>query len=234
MYHLSARYYDHIYSFKDYRKEADILREVIERYGGSDGHRLLDVACGTGKHIEYLRRDFRVEGVDLLEEFLQIARGKFSDISFHQGDMRAFDLDRQFDVVTCLFSAIGYMQTLEDLNAAVANMARHLLPGGVLILEPWFSPDVWKGNTVHLQTVNEPELKIARMVTSLTDGRLAVMDMHHLIGTTEKTEHFVEEHRMLLATKEELLDAGRNAGLETVWDEEGLTGRGLLIGVRGE
>ena len=129
MYHLSARYYDHIYSFKDYRKEADILREVIERYGGSDGHRLLDVACGTGKHIEYLRRDFRVEGVDLLEEFLQIARGKFSDISFHQGDMRAFDLDRQFDVVTCLFSAIGYMQTLEDLNAAVANMARHLLPG---------------------------------------------------------------------------------------------------------
>ena len=82
--------------------------------------------------------------------------------------------------------------------------------------------------------MNEPELKIARMVTSLTDGRLAVMDMHHLIGTTEKTEHFVEEHRMLLATKEELLDAGRNAGLETVWDEEGLTGRGLLIGVRGE
>ena len=233
MYHLSAKYYDHIYSFKDYQKESDNLRSVIKQYQRSEGNQLLDVACGTGEHIRYLHQDFKVEGLDLEPEFLEIARSKFPDLTFHQGDMRNFDLQQQFDVVICLFSAIGYMKTIEDLHLAIANMAKHLLPGGVLIVEPWIFPNDWRPNTPHMQTVNDPELKIARMVTSMTEGRLAVMDMHHVVGTPEKTEHFVERHEMLLATKEELLHAVHTAGLEAGWDEEGLVGRGLAIGVKG-
>ncbi|MCB0713347.1 MAG: class I SAM-dependent methyltransferase [Ignavibacteriae bacterium] len=232
MYHLSAKYYDYIYSFKDYEKESAILRGMIETYGRSDGNQLLDVACGTGKHIEYLREDFEVEGVDLEPEFLKIVQEKFPDLSFYLGDMRTFDLGREFDVVTCLFSAIGYMQTVEELNLAIANMARHLRSGGMLLVEPWISRDKWRDSSVHMLTVDEPELKIARVVTSSVEGRTAVMDMHHLIGTPEKTQHFVETHRMFMATKEELMDAVQSAGLKASWDEEGLNWRGMLIGVK--
>ena len=42
------------------------------------------------------------------------------------GDMRTFNLGRQFDVVTCLFRSIGYMQTPIDLLHALVNMAGHL------------------------------------------------------------------------------------------------------------
>ena len=54
--------------------------------------------------------------------------------------MTAFDLGCRFDVVTCLFSSIGYVGTVERLDQAIATMAAHLEPGGTLIVEPWLSP----------------------------------------------------------------------------------------------
>lgn len=231
MYTKSAAYYDAIYSFKNYKKESERLTEIIQEHLRSDGRTLLDVACGTGKHIQYLKDNFVVEGVDIEGAFLQIVRERYPDLVFHQGDMRDFALGKKFDVVMCLFSSIGYMQTIADLNQAVANMASHLVPGGLLIIEPWFTTEVWNPNTTHMSTVDEPELKIARVVTSLTEGRLAVMDMHHLIGTPEKTEHFVERHEMLLATYDEVSAAFRHAGLDVYHDPEGLTHRGLFLGI---
>lgn len=232
MYMHSAPYYDEIYSFKDYAKESERLMEIISDHCRSDGTRLLDVACGTGSHIEHLRRQFEVEGLDREEGFLEIVRTKFPELTFHNGDMREFDLGERFDVVTCLFSSIGYMTTVGDLNKAIANMGRHLVKGGVLIVEPWFSGEAWRTNTPHMVTVDKPELKIARVTTSLTEGRLAVMDMHHLIGTPESTHHFVERHEMLLASHDELMNAFRLAGLDPVHVEEGLTWRGLYIGTK--
>ena len=54
-------------------------------------------------------------------------------------DMTSFDLGRRFDVVTCLFSSIGYVGTAERLDQAIATMAAHLEPGGTLIVEPWLA-----------------------------------------------------------------------------------------------
>lgn len=51
--------------------------------------------------------------------------------------MRILTLDRRFDAITCLFGSIGYMGSTAELNAAVAAMAAHLQPGGVLIVDGW-------------------------------------------------------------------------------------------------
>ena len=127
---------------------------------------LLDVACGTGKHLEYLRNDFDVEGVDLDEGLLAVARARLGSVPLHVGDMRTLDLDRRFDAVTCLFSAIGHVTSTSELDAAIASMAAHLEPGGVLLVEPWLEPDVWVEGRLHLLPVDEPELKIARVTVA--------------------------------------------------------------------
>ncbi len=44
--------------------------------------------------------------------------------------MESFDLAKEFDVITCLFRAIGYVRTLPALEATLRNFARHLRPGG--------------------------------------------------------------------------------------------------------
>ena len=62
MFTMTARYYDPLYSFKDYGSEAARLSAIIRR-ARPGARRLLDVACGTGRHIECLRGRFDVEGV---------------------------------------------------------------------------------------------------------------------------------------------------------------------------
>jgi ubiquinone/menaquinone biosynthesis C-methylase UbiE len=228
----TTRFYDKIYAFKDYPAEVEQLTAIIHERLRSGGNRLLDVACGTGQHVEYLKAHFEVEGLDINEELLDIAHQRNPNVPFHQGDMVDFDLGHQFDAVTCLFSSIGYVKTLDNVKRAIACMARHLENDGVLVIEPWFTPDKWHTPSVHARFIDEPDLKIARVNTSFQEGRLSYFDLHYLVGTPEGTEHFVERHELGLFETEEMQAALEDAGLETTYDAEGLTGRGLFVGLK--
>ncbi len=229
MFQEIARYYDRIYAFKDYAAEASKIRAIVEEELRTGGRRLLDVACGTGLHLEHLKAHFDAEGLDLSPELLEISRERNPEVTHHLADMRTFELDARFDVVTCLFSSIGYMTTIDDLRRAIERMAAHLVPGGILLVEPWLTPDAWRPNTVHGLFVDEPELKIARVNTSFTKGRVSVFDLHHLIGTPEGTEYVVEHHELGLYTVDEMTTAFVTAGLDVRYDPDGLTGRGLYV-----
>jgi SAM-dependent methyltransferase len=230
MFTKTAQYYDQIYSNKDYQAEVEKLVTFIGKKRSSDGDRLLDVACGTGHHIQYLKEHFKVEGLDLDPELLEIARQRNPDINFHVGDMIDFHLNRRFDIVTCLFSSIGYVKTRENLNKAIQTMAGHLNPGGFLLIEPWFTPQDWKPGTLHAQFIDKPDLKIVRMNLSLSEGKLSYFDFQYLIGTLDGIEHCVEYHELGLFEREEMEIAFTKTGLQVDYDEEGLTGRGLYIG----
>lgn len=230
MYDRAADLYDKVYSFKDYPAEARALTAFLRQEIRSGGNRLLDVACGTGLHVECLAAEWRVEGVDLSAEMLALARARNPGVPFHAADMVDFELGRRFDAVTCLFSSIGYVRTLEKLGRAIGCMARHLVPGGVLAVEPWFTSSTWRAGTVHALLVDEPELKIARVNTSFVEGRLSYFDLHYLVGTPAGTEHVVERHEMGLFEREEMEAAFEAAGLEVRYDAQGLTGRGLYLG----
>jgi ubiquinone/menaquinone biosynthesis C-methylase UbiE len=229
LYEKSAIYYDVIYSFKNYEKEADKIHQLIQQHKRSPGRTLLDIACGTGNHLAFLRQHYDVEGLDVNPDMLKMARRKHPDLTFHQGDMTSFSFNRKFDAIICLFSAIGYAKTKQRLHQTIQNMARHLRPGGVLIIEPWLSPEVFKPGNVHGLWVDKPDLKIARINISLVKNNLSIMDMHHLVGTPNGIDHFVERHEMALFTQEEYIESFRAANLEVTHEPEGLTGRGLYI-----
>jgi predicted TPR repeat methyltransferase len=132
MFSHTAQYYDTIYlAMKDYGVEAEKLTAFAHQYCRSAGNRLLDVACGTGLHLSYLKQHFQVEGRDLDEQLLAIARQRNPAVPLHHADMVDFALGRTFDVVTCLFSAIGYVKTLTNLSRAVQCMARDLRRGRI-------------------------------------------------------------------------------------------------------
>jgi SAM-dependent methyltransferase len=230
MFTQTARYYDKFYSFKDYAAETEQLLALIIQRCRSGGKHLLDVACGTGRHIEHLKAHFAVQGLDLDPALLETARQRNPEITFHLGDMVDFELGLTFDVVTCLFSSIGYVRTLANLNRAVNCMAAHLKPGGLLVVEPWFTPGDWHSGTPHAMLIDEPELKIARLNTSFADGRLSYFDFHYLIATPQGTEHLVERHELGLFERDEMRTALLQADLEVSYDGKGLTGRGLWVG----
>jgi ubiquinone/menaquinone biosynthesis C-methylase UbiE len=229
MYTRSAQFYDALYHFKDYAAASGQLRTLLEQHDPT-AETLLDVACGTGKHLEHLREHYKVEGLDLNHEMLEIARRRCPDVSFHQENMVTFSLDRKFDVVLCLFSAIGYVKTVENLQRTVVNMVHHLRPGGIVVIEPWFTPESYWVDELTANFVDEPELKIAWMYISEVENRTSVLKIHYLVGTPQGIQCFDERHEMGLFTHEEYIEAFRRSSLEVHYDPEGLFGRGMYLG----
>jgi SAM-dependent methyltransferase len=172
-----------------------------------------------------------VDGLDLDQEMLAVARERLPQTRFYEADMADFDLGRRFDAVVCMSSAIGYVKTPERLARAAAAMARHLEPRGVLVVEPWLSPEVWVDGHVGAVFVDELELKIALMNVSERDGTISILNFHYLVATPAGAEHFTERHELGLFTVEQHLDAFRSAGLDVEHDPEGPIGRGLYAGV---
>jgi len=231
-YTLSAELYDRVYHLKDYFREADLLFRMIDTLGTRTYATLLDVGCGTGAHLVHLKERYTCTGVDSSEEMLQIARRKLPDVDFAQGDMRRLDLGRQFDLVTCLFSAVGYMQTIEDLRAAFANMARHVAPGGMLFVEAWFHPAQFIAGKLGMLNINEPEFKVTRIDTGKVEERLSIMEMHYLVGTPNRVDYYVENHAMGLFTHTEYMETLTATGLKAAYDPDGFIRRSLYIGVK--
>lgn len=230
----SEKYYDAIYSAmgKDYVLEAEKVHEVIQKHKCTAGKSLLDVACGTGTHAGLLSKYYDIGGMDLNQNMLKVAREKHPEIRFLKGDMKSFNLGRKFDAVTCLFSAIGYMRTKTELRQAIQSMSRHLLPGGVLLVEPWFTPEQWTPGRVSTIFVDKPGVKIVRMSHSGKKSRVALLEFQYMIGMSQGLEHLREHHEFGLFTHEEYMDSFTRAGLNVIHDSQGVDGRGLYIGTK--
>jgi SAM-dependent methyltransferase len=147
--------------------------------------------------------------------------------------MRDFDLGERFDAVLCLFSSIGYVRGVRELRRAIATMARHVAPGGVLVVEPWISPDEHAAHgEPWVELFEQPGVKVAVMETSTLEGRLWIEDAHYLVWTSEGIEHLQEREATGAFRHEHHLAAFRDAGLAVDHDPVGLTGRGLYLSVR--
>lgn len=216
---------------KDYAGESAAITELVlaRRPGAST---LLDVACGTGGHLEHLRARFEVAGVDLSTHMASIARTKLPGIDIQEGDMRRFDVGRRFDAVVCLFSAVGYMGSPADLGQAVATMARHLEPGGVLVIDAWLVPDQWEVDHLRAHATDEPGLALAWVDTSHRRDRTSVLDFHYTVATRAGVDRFTERHELTMFTPAEYEAAFVAAGC-TVERVPGLPGgRARYVGVR--
>jgi SAM-dependent methyltransferase len=232
MFSESAELYDPIYSqFKDYEGEARNVASLLESVHPR-AKTILDVACGTGEHARILsqQHEFAIDGIDLEPGFVEITRQKNPSGNFWCADMTEFDLGRRYDVVMCLFSSIGYVKTLENLQKALACFRRHLNDDGVAVVEPWFVPGVLEPGKVYMQTAEADDLKVCRIARTDVQGRVSKHRFEYLVGRSSGITHLVEEHELGLFTVEETTEALRKAGLAVEHDAEGLTGRGLYVG----
>jgi len=128
MFAESADLYDLVYAaYKDYPAEATELANLI-RSAHPHARTILDVACGTGEHARLLteQHGFVVDGLDLDPAFVRIAQQKLPRASVSAGDMTSFAVPGRYDVVLCLFSSIGYVRTLQNVQRTLERFHAHL------------------------------------------------------------------------------------------------------------
>ncbi|MEV7618194.1 class I SAM-dependent methyltransferase [Streptomyces sp. NPDC089799] len=232
----AAEIYDLLYQDrKHYAGEAARVTELI-RERKPDANSLLDVACGTGIHLAAFAKLYdRVAGLELSEWMAGLAEERLSGVPLHRGDMRSFELGESFDTVVCMFSSIGYLNTVADLEDAVAAMARHLSEGGVLAIEPWYFPDTFIPGYVstHALKTGTGDQGIARVAHSTLEGRQTRMEIHYLTADSAKgITHRSEVDYLTLFSREEYETAYRKAGLTPEYVETGNGTPGFYFGTR--
>lgn len=229
-----AEIYEFVYGLrgKDWAVEAEVLvKQIRDRSPAADS--LLDVACGTGAHLEtFAGLMTHVEGLEISAPMRAAAERRLPGVPVHAGDMRDFDLGRTFDSVTCMFNAIAYLASVSELRAAVRTMTRHLIPGGVLIVEPWWFPDRFIEGYLAADAAHVDGRAVARISHTTREGRISRLEARYLVGGSDGIREITHIHRLMLFTEEEYLAAFADAGCRAEYLEGGLTGRGLLIGVR--
>jgi SAM-dependent methyltransferase len=143
-----SKFYNIFYKDKDYKSEANFIDKLIRKYLNKGGIHLLDLACGTGKHVFELEEiGYKVSGSDISEQMIIIAReealarnssAEFFNFSFQD----SYKIEKEFDIVISMFSAIDYLTEFSDLRKSLDNIHNLLTKDGLFIF------DYWNGNAV--------------------------------------------------------------------------------------
>lgn len=216
----------------DWAAEARDIAAQVQR-SGHHATSLLDVACGTGEHLAAFSTLFaEVAGVEVSSSVRAVANHHYPGLPIYQGDMRDFTLATRFDVVTCLSYAIAYMPSPSELDRAVARMARHLTPGGMLILEPWWGPKEFIDGYVSATISRDAESVVTRLSHSRRVGDTCMMTVRVTVADRDQLDHFTEIERLTLFTYDDYVNALRAAGFgQITLDPSPRHGRRRLTGV---
>ena len=128
-------YFDEVVSSLDY----DLWLEFIEPYL-KDGDTILDLACGSGTLLTMLKlKGYDCEGLDLSSDIIDIANEKAKinhlRIPYYVEDMTDFNLNKQYDMITCFFDSVNFLKTKEDIDNMFTCVKKHLKKGGLFIFD---------------------------------------------------------------------------------------------------
>ncbi|RVU42004.1 class I SAM-dependent methyltransferase [Rheinheimera riviphila] len=124
-------YYDLMCADIDYQTQSHgVIR--LQQFFGNGGRQHLDLACGTGPHIEhFLTAGFQCTGLDLNQPMLDLARQRCPQAQFLQQNICDFQLEQPVDLITCFLYSLHYAADTQGLTACIRQVLAALKPGGV-------------------------------------------------------------------------------------------------------
>lgn len=181
-----------LYPHRDERDAAAVVGLLERELAGSPQERILDLACGSGRHMRLLRRLGWSAGLDLSPVLLRLARANDAAGPYVRADMRVLPFaNESFSLITNLFTSFGYFESDEEHAVVLAEVHRVLCPGGKFVLDYLNTPNV-RRTLVPLdkREVNGAVIEQRRSITA--DGRFVVKK----ITSRSDGRSFVERVRL--------------------------------------
>ena len=132
----------------DYWDEAAFVTRVVDEAVDGPAETLLELGSGGGNNASHLKARFSCTLTDLSPDMLALSRTLNPECEHLEGDMRTLRLGRTFDVVF-IHDAISYLTTEDDLAQTIETAALHVRPGGVVILTPDATTEIFRPKTDH-------------------------------------------------------------------------------------
>lgn len=233
-----AHLYDALYARKGMDAAAETAR-VVGRVEGAlatasppGRRRWLDLACGTGRHLRHLPPAWSGFGLDRNRAMLAVARERAPTAGLVRGDMRAPPFPvaggAGFDAVSCLFAALGYLESDADMEACVAAAAALLRPGGVLAVEPPVAREDLRPPERTVMEFVLDGVPVRRVVDATVEGDALAIGFDFRVGE----ESWREVHRLRLVPRRFFLDAMAAAGLDVLAEDGARSPSRLLLARR--
>jgi len=192
---FDSDYYHVLYKHRDYNEARNFIDNIIEYLDLKKGSKILDLACGIGRHSIYLDKiGFKVVGTDKSPNNIKKAKAsKNQDISFLQMEM-IDDTNHKYDVIFNLFTSFGYVNHDYNLKT-IKNIERQLKDDGTVIVD-FMNTLFVKKNLVIEETkvIDDLSFKIKRK----SDGK----HIYKEIKFHDKKNYFFQEKVMDLSLKD--------------------------------
>ena len=177
-----------------HRDDADAERAVAligRTVGLQPGWRVLDVACGAGRHARAFRAaGARCFGLDLSATLLRLAR-QVTDAPLIRADMRQLPIrPLSMDLTVNLFTSFGYFDRDAEHTAALEEMVSTVCPGGWFVID-FLNPAAVRRRLVPEETLDLPgqTIQVSRSVSP--DGRYVCKSIR-----AAKGRHYTERVRL--------------------------------------
>lgn len=205
---FDSHYYHILYQNRD-EEEAQLFIDNLSLYlNFLSNDKILDLACGKGRHSIYLnQKGLFVEGIDLSEESIQYAKQFENErLYFSQHDMREVYKKTYFDFILNLFTSFGYFKTDEENQQAIIAMAKGLQFEGRIILDFFNTTKTIKS----LIPYEEKKIEgITFKISKYLEDNFIIKDIHF----EDQGEKFHFQERVRAISTNDFLRYFRNAGL---------------------
>jgi SAM-dependent methyltransferase len=179
---FDSPYYHQLYFERDDREAAVFIAHLLDWLRPSPGSRMLDVACGRGRHSRILAaKGYDITGIDLAASSIEWAKQyEQENLHFFVHDMRLPLWINYFDYAFNFFTSFGYFRTEREHSNAIRNIAQSLKPKGIFVFDYLNSPYA----AAHLVPESEKEVDgTAYQLTRKYDGkhfykRILITDRH--------------------------------------------------------
>ena len=134
---FNSPYYHQLYFNRDKTEAAAFINKLIDYLKPYPGARMLDVACGKGRHsMQLSEKGFDVTGIDLSEDSIKEALlYEKENLHFYQQDMRLPFWINYFDYAFNFFTSFGYFNTQRENDNAIRTISQSLKPGSTFVMD---------------------------------------------------------------------------------------------------